>query len=263
MRRLSFLFVILCSPLLAASGCTPQKTATVVHVERASYNSPLQRLTIVVTPAAAQSTGESYVDVDDGQALANYATYAEPGKQVRNVQIIGLGKPMYQHLPDPSDATPPDVGTVVSAVSPIPGVSIDSTMQPAASLSASDSTKEQAVIRVGRSKLGTPYIWGHNEDRGQYGFDCSNFTAYVYHHALGYKLSGASKIQYSSVGNPTSLKYAHVGDLVIFERGKHVGIYAGGKWVLQEGGGLGKVGYISIGPGSYWGPRITVVKHMF
>lgn len=144
-----------------------------------------------------------------------------------------------------------------------PGVKMDPKIQPRAGINASTLAKEQAVLAVARSKLGTPYRWGHNEDRGQYGFDCSNFTAYVYHHALGYKMSGASLVQARRIGWVVPKSQMRPGDLLIFENGKHVGIYAGNGKMIEEGGGLGKVGYLSVRPGSYWGNHITSVKRMF
>ncbi|MCL6487361.1 MAG: C40 family peptidase [Alicyclobacillus mali] len=144
-----------------------------------------------------------------------------------------------------------------------PGVRMDPNITPKAGRNATSAEKAQAVLSVAASKLGTPYRWGHNEDRGQYGFDCSNFTAYVYHHALGYIMSGASQTQNRSVGWPVSRSNIEPGDLIIFENGAHVGIYAGNNRVIQEGGGLGKVGYLSIAPGTYWGNHITSVRRMF
>lgn len=143
------------------------------------------------------------------------------------------------------------------------GVTLDSKIHPVAGVNASVTAKENAVMKVAESKLGTPYIWGHNEDRGQYGFDCSNFTSYVYHHALGYKITTFSRGQATSVGSPISRSQMRVGDLIIFDHGAHVGIYAGNNKVIQEGGGLAKVGYLSIAPGNYWGNHITSVKRMF
>ncbi|UOF90647.1 C40 family peptidase [Fodinisporobacter ferrooxydans] len=144
-----------------------------------------------------------------------------------------------------------------------PGVSLDSSIRPVAGIHASEQAKAAAVLEVARSKMGTPYIWGHNEDRGQYGFDCSNYTAYVYHHALGYRMSGASRTQARSIGTPVARSQMKVGDLLIFDHGAHVGIYAGNNQVIQEGGGLKKVGYLSIAPGRYWSKHITAVKRMF
>ena len=47
-----------------------------------------------------------------------------------------------------------------------PGVSYDASVHPLAGPSASWQQKCKAVMAVANSKLGTPYIWGHNEDRG-------------------------------------------------------------------------------------------------
>jgi cell wall-associated NlpC family hydrolase len=143
------------------------------------------------------------------------------------------------------------------------GVKLDRSITPLASLDDDYQTKLDAVLQVAESKLGTPYRWGHSEDRGQYGFDCSNFTAYVYHHALGYKFSGSSRVQARSVGNPVPKSQMRPGDLLIFDGGRHVGIYAGNGRMIQEGGGLGRVGYLSVAPGSYWSKHITAVKRMF
>ncbi|WAH35318.1 C40 family peptidase [Alicyclobacillus dauci] len=144
-----------------------------------------------------------------------------------------------------------------------PGVSLDPSVHAQASTTAGVVAKENAVLGVARSKLGTPYVWGHNEDRGQYGFDCSNFTSYVYHHALGYRMSTSSQTQFRSVGWKVAKSSMRPGDLVIFDSGRHVGIYAGHGEMIQEGGGLGKVGYLKLAPGSYWYKHITTVKRMF
>lgn len=143
------------------------------------------------------------------------------------------------------------------------GVSYDAGVHPLATPGASYQAKLNAVLSVAKSKLGTPYRWGHNEDRGQYGFDCSNFTAYVYHHALGYRMSGSSQYQYHYIGQSVSKKSMRPGDLLIFNNGGHVGIYIGDGLMIQEGGGLRKVGYLKVSPGSYWYNHISAVKRMF
>ena len=154
--------------------------------------------------------------------------------------------------------------SVVQSISSLPpGVQMDSSIQPLASMNSSHQQKINAILQVAQSKLGTPYIWGHNEDRGQYGFDCSNFTAYVYHHALGYKMSGSSQVQYHSVGWNVPLSSLQPGDLVVFDNGGHVGIYIGNGEMIQEGGGLKKVGYLPLHPGSYWYGHISAVKRLF
>ncbi len=143
------------------------------------------------------------------------------------------------------------------------GVRIDSTITPVAGIHASYAVKVSAVEQIAQSKLGTPYIWGHNEDRGQYGFDCSNFTEYVYHHALGYLFTTSSKGQYLHVGDPVPIASMQSGDLLIFDAGGHVGIYIGHGEMIEEGGGLHKVGYLPVHPGSYWYNHLSSVKRMF
>lgn len=152
--------------------------------------------------------------------------------------------------------------TVVHARHLPPGVRHVKTPRSAA-LDATWKYKYKRLLSVAKSKLGTPYRWGHNEDRGQYGFDCSNYVEYVYHHGLGYKFSGASKVQARSVGWKVPKKDMRKGDLLIFEHGKHVGIYIGYNKMIQEGGGAGKVAIMSIAPGYYWHYHLTAVKRMF
>lgn len=161
-------------------------------------------------------------------------------------------------------STSATVNTQYSTTSQLPpGVKYDPAVKPLAKPTATYQQKLNAVLKVAENQLGKPYRWGHNPDRGQVGFDCSNFTAYVYHHALGYQMSGASKVQYKSVGRVVPKSEMRPGDLVIFDKGKHVGIYAGNGRMIQAGGGLGKVGYLKLAPGSYWYKHITVVKRMF
>ncbi|MCY0877183.1 MAG: C40 family peptidase [Firmicutes bacterium] len=154
-------------------------------------------------------------------------------------------------------------GAYASIPLPPPGVRVDHSIKPVANLGASLSAKEAAVLRIATGKLGTPYIWGHNEDRGQYGFDCSNFTEYVYHHALGYLMTTSSKAQYESVGVSVPISSMRVGDLLVFLQGAHVGIYAGNGQMIEEGGGLGKVGYLSVSGHSYWRQHLSAVKRLF
>lgn len=156
------------------------------------------------------------------------------------------------------------IGTSMAMASTLPpGVTIDHSIKPLAVQTATRQAKSNAVLEVAESKLGTPYIWGHNEDRGQYGFDCSNFVAYVYHHALGDEITTYSKKQYTSVGYREPKNDIQVGDLLCFDDGGHSGIYAGNGEMIQCGGGLGKVGYLSVKPGSYWYNHLSAVKKIY
>lgn len=144
-----------------------------------------------------------------------------------------------------------------------PSVTYDASVHAIAPPSDTNQQKFNAVLQVATAQLGTRYVWGTSKDRGQNSFDCSNFTAYVYHHALGYKMSGASQTQYHSVGWAVSKASMQPGDLLVFNQGGHVGIYIGNGTMIEEGGGLGKVGYLKVSPGSYWYNHLTVVKRMY
>lgn len=266
-----------------------------VAVDSSSYDSATETVTLSVHTVSRGSSGpypagENILDVSTDHGAVNYALAHYPEFRVRAVRL------RYAHQPPrtigvPSDMTEPlrqdstsvhssaEAPSAVEALAgsrlpagsarkgnvpiPPPGASIDHTIYWRVTLTAPVWMKENAVINEAKSKLGTPYIWGHNEDRGQYGFDCSNFTAYVYHHALGYKFTGASRGQAKYVGVSVPVSDMRRGDLIIFENGKHVGIYVGNHRMINEGGGLGKVGYLSLGPRSYWGKHITDVKRLF
>lgn len=279
------------------SGLPKQSTrqGDYVTVDSSAYDAKTQTVTLRVHKVKGNgrlrgknAVMEQVIDISTLYGVANYAVFKYPTKPIQAVEMI------YPHqiirtmrlpsrLTSPDTSTTGNVATLAKAGSaglsgsvlpagasksghvpiPPPGSKIDHSIHWRVKLTAPVWMKENAVINEARSKLGTPYIWGHNEDRGQYGFDCSNFTAYVYHHALGYKFSGASRRQAKSVGVRVPISDMRRGDLIIFEHGKHVGIYAGKHRMIQEGGGLGKVGFLSLGPKSYWGKHITSVKRMF
>lgn len=228
--------------------------------------------------------GERTIDTSVMQGVFNLATSAYANRPVAHVRVlagltqsqsagfVATGGPLDESRTMIEAVVPRSLfqGTSASVyghwvdqgfVIPPPGVVMDPTMRPSARPTALRAQKLTAVLRVAQSKLGTPYIWGHNEDRGQYGFDCSNYVEYVFHHALGYLFTDWSVRQYKWVGTPE--KKMQPGDLVYFEQGRHCGIYAGGGRMIQEGGGLGKVGYLPLKPGSTWYHRISAIKRMF
>jgi len=142
-----------------------------------------------------------------------------------------------------------------------PGVSYDEPAQIVAT-TASYQERFSAVLRVAQSQLGVKYQWGHNPDRGEEGFDCSNYVAWVFHHSLGYEFSGASKDQYNEVGWVVERSEMRPGDVLVFDKGGHVGIFVGDGRMIQCGGDLDCVGYLSVDSG-YWADHITVVKRLF
>jgi cell wall-associated NlpC family hydrolase len=133
--------------------------------------------------------------------------------------------------------------------------------------STQQATQLNKLIETGKTQLGV--TWRQSTQRPGYGFDCSNFTSWVYKSALGIKFSSSSRQQRysSSIGHQVILdskdkfKNLQVGDLLFFKNsadpgdgslnrstsggGGHVGIYAGvinGKhYIIQCGGGRAKV----------------------
>ncbi|GMA63005.1 C40 family peptidase [Alicyclobacillus fastidiosus] len=248
-----------------------------VKVVRSEYQKNQQQVVVSVSPVKGSEHGEDIIDLSSLESVVNFATTLYPKATIKHVQVVNANTHQSNTFNVPTELTTPEidhqtalsqtgddaVAAMASIHLPPRGVTIDSSIRPVAGLTASHQAKVNAVLSVARSKLGTPYIWGHNEDRGQYGFDCSNFTEYVYHHALGYHFTTASRGQYSSVGDPVPVSQISPGDLIIFEQGAHVGIYVGNNQFINCGGGLGKVGYLSLSPGSYWGNHISAVRRMF
>ncbi|WP_245631716.1 C40 family peptidase [Alicyclobacillus ferrooxydans] len=256
-------FVAACTfPALASMAAAPQGTAGSIITAKAATVQTVHAVRGVWLRRSPQTSRNAIKLESRGTVLRVLAGGNAKWWHVRDPQgrTGYVVKRTYWVAPNgtPSAARSARVSTQLP-----PGVRFDRTVHARALPSASVQAKTNAVLAVAKSKLGTPYRWGHNEDRGQYGFDCSNFTAYVYHHALGYKMSGASKVQASSIGWRVPRSSMRPGDLLIFENGKHCGIYVGHNRMIQEGGGLGKVGYLSIGPGSYWGKHLTAVKRMY
>ena len=140
-----------------------------------------------------------------------------------------------------------------------PGVHLDPYIQPIASENASYQGQTDAVLQVAESKIGTPYIWGHNENSGQYGFDCSNFVEYVY--------SSRARLQvHNVVASPVPRRWLarpysdlKPGDLLCFEDGKHVGIYAGnGAYRVRRRTWPRRIPQQP--PGSYWYKHLSAIR---
>lgn len=283
-------------PATGAAPVSPSSSAgkqTYYRVTSMNYDAENHLVSLVVqniphgplTAAAYQMlAGERTIDTGAMQGVYNLATSAYASRPVAHVRVLadltqaqsaGLattGGPLGATRTMIDTVVPRSLfqGTSVSVygrwvdqgfVIPPPGVVMDPGMKPPASPTAPRAQKLAAVLREAARKLGTPYIWGHNEDRGQYGFDCSNYVEYVFHHSLGYLFTDWSVRQYRWVGTPE--KTMRPGDIVFFDQGKHCGIYVGGGRMIQEGGGLGKVGYLPLKPGSPWYARVSAIKRMF
>lgn len=124
-----------------------------------------------------------------------------------------------------------------------------------------DTLQQRALIKAGLTQLGVPYKWG--TQKANFGFDCSNFTAWMYKQ-IGISFSGSSVYQRYHVGTPVSLNRLQVGDLLFFATPSnstgagHVGMYIGGGLLIQEGGGRGKVTVESLNNNRAWFGRSLV-----
>jgi cell wall-associated NlpC family hydrolase len=293
-------FTVSCSFTAFLVGCTtnnPSKAADVsaemptnyrsgdvAAVVKSTYNAKTKAVHLYLGKAPEMGpemnfSQENLLNPSSTDGVINYAYDRFPTANVRQVIIH------HDVIPSHSMSKTVQVSSILSSANPTkpfgvvgqgmaagpesdmtlppPGATMDRSIHPLAGIFDSSVKKQQAVVNVSRNLLGTPYIWGHNEDRGQYGFDSSNFTAYVYHHALGYNISPISKAQFMYVGQPVSTGDMRTGDLLVFDNGKHVGIYVGNQRMIEAGGGMGKVSYMSIEPGSYWGNHLSIVKRMF
>ncbi|MFM5951712.1 MAG: C40 family peptidase [Micrococcales bacterium] len=86
-----------------------------------------------------------------------------------------------------------------------------------------DSATGAQIIKVASKYVGVPYVFGGSTPAG---FDCSGFTRYVFAQ-FGIPLAHSVSAQ-SHRGKLIRMKDAQPGDLVIWNDGGHMGIYAGG-----------------------------------
>ena len=86
-----------------------------------------------------------------------------------------------------------------------------------------DSATGAQIIKVASKYIGVPYVFGGSTPAG---FDCSGFTRYVWAQ-FGISLAHSVHAQ-SRRGKLIRAKDAQPGDLVVWNDGGHIGIYAGG-----------------------------------
>ncbi len=90
------------------------------------------------------------------------------------------------------------------------------------------------IVRLARSFVGTPYVWGGTSPNG---FDCSGFVQYVYG-KLGINLPRIS-YQQANAGTTVALNKLQAGDLVAWDNSTrnngadHIAIYLGGGLIAE------------------------------
>lgn len=241
-------------------------------VEIIRVDSPTNGVVQIVTrPVSSHSYGERILDLASPDGLTNYIASTFPNARIHRVIVTNSALVPFvranvssrNHVSTSVNASSRTYSIGHTIAVPPPGVVLDHRIQPIANKSADENAKADAVLSVATSKLGAPFVWGHNEDRGQNGFDSSNFVAYVYHHALGYEFSGNSVTQWDTVGMAVPIWDRRPGDLLIFDHGRQVAIYAGDDEMLMCGGGTGKVTRQSLGPESTFAQELSGVRRMF
>ena len=86
-----------------------------------------------------------------------------------------------------------------------------------------DSVTAAQIVKVAAKYVGVPYVFGGSTPAG---FDCSGYTRYVFSQ-FGISLAHSVSAQ-NRRGKLIRQKDAQPGDLVIWNDGGHLGIYAGG-----------------------------------
>jgi peptidoglycan hydrolase-like protein with peptidoglycan-binding domain len=114
------------------------------------------------------------------------------------------------------------------------------------------------LIRVAKSKVGSPYVLGA---KGPNAFDCSGFIYWCLNQ-VGVKQSYITSSGWRNVGKYkkiTSLSNVQAGDIIVV-RG-HVGIAAGNGKVIDASSSSGKIVYRDIT--SWWSNRFIVAWRIF
>lgn len=130
----------------------------------------------------------------------------------------------------------------------------------AASSVPSRLSPEQAtdITIYALSLVGTPYRYGGNTPDG--GFDCSGLIGYVYQSRAGLKLP-RTVAQLQSAGQAVPREELRTGDLVVFGRGTHAGIYVGeGRFVHAPSSG----GEVRLDPldTRYWASQKVAFRRL-
>jgi cell wall-associated NlpC family hydrolase len=110
------------------------------------------------------------------------------------------------------------------------------------------------VMKVAAKYVGVPYVFGGSTPGG---FDCSGYTRYVFSQ-FGISLAHSVSAQ-GRRGKVVRAKNAQPGDLVVWNNGEHIGIFAGG-WNMfhaPQRGDAVKLAEIYVGPESVHFVRIT------
>jgi cell wall-associated NlpC family hydrolase len=104
-------------------------------------------------------------------------------------------------------------------------------LAPSTPAAATTTTEAQQIIQIARRQLGDPWHYGAT---GPSAFDCSGLVRYAFRRAgdaavihTGYLRSARSIYRWFRAHGRASRNNPKVGDLVVWGRGSHIGIYIG------------------------------------
>ena len=102
---------------------------------------------------------------------------------------------------------------------------------PSTPAAAATATEAQQIVRIAKAQLGDPWRYGAS---GPYAFDCSGLVVYAYRKAgdgrvikAGTLRSARSIYLYFKSRGKASRTNPKIGDLVVWGKGLHIGIYIG------------------------------------
>ncbi|MCF8589320.1 C40 family peptidase [Gordonia sp. HY285] len=123
----------------------------------------------------------------------------------------------------PADAAPiniPGVGKFDVPENLLPKVP---KVNPQGPIGTPQQVRAQKALHYAESKIGSPYVYGAS---GPSAFDCSGLTSWAYRQA-GKTIPRDSYGQMGGGTSIASLAAARPGDVLVFNGGGHVGLYAG------------------------------------
>nr|BFE33562.1 hypothetical protein GCM10010200_058130 [Actinomadura rugatobispora] len=91
-------------------------------------------------------------------------------------------------------------------------------------MKATWTRRARKAVEYAYAQRGRPYVWGGT---GEYGFDCSGLVQQAWRQA-GVWIPRVSHDQYERIPTKVARNDLRSGDLVFFNRLRHVGIYIGG-----------------------------------
>lgn len=120
------------------------------------------------------------------------------------------------------------------------------------------SASVSALLKVAKSKLGAPYVYGA---KGPNSFDCSGYVYWCLNQ-IGVKQSYVTSYGWRTIGKYqkiTSFSSIKAGDIVVVKG--HVGIAAGGGMVYDASSSSGKIVYRSLG--AWWKKNFICAWRIF